>query len=170
MAVFVIWCIWLDQLLHLSLMVLHSLYATVLLSAPWLTHLMQLGSKPNLVYNVSRGGLGLCRLSLHSPAAYIASAIASDCSSPQSKHLLHAIDLFNASVSTIDELTNTTITTSKLTQNLLSAKLEDQQFTKLFVNASLPDRARSLSLTWHLPQGSTFILIPLSFKLPLSGG
>ena len=29
---------------------------------------------------------------------------------------------------------------SKLTQNLLSVKLKDQQFTKLFVNASLPDR------------------------------
>ena len=83
----------------------------------------------------------------------------SDCSSPQSKHLLHAIDLFNASVSTMDELTITSITTAKLTQKLLSAKLEDQQFTKLFANASLPDRAHLLS-----------ILIPLSFKLPLSGG
>ena len=92
--------------------------------------------------SLSRGGLGLRRPSLHSPAAYIASAIASDCSSPQSKHLLHAIELFNASVSTIDELTITTITTSKLTQKLLSAKLEDQQFTKLFANASLLDRAR----------------------------
>ena len=92
--------------------------------------------------SLSCGGLGLRRLSPHSPAAYIASAIASNCSSPQSKHLLHAIELFNASVSTIDELTIATITTSKLTQKLLSAKLEDQQFTKLFSNASLLDRAR----------------------------
>ena len=95
--------------------------------------------------SLSCGGFGLRRLSLHSPAAYIASAIASD--SPQSKHLLHAIDLFNASVSTIDELTITSITTSKLTQKLLSAKLEDQQFTKLFVNASLLDRAHLLSIS-----------------------
>ena len=77
----------------------------------------------------------------------LASAVASDCSSPQSKHLLHAIDLFNASVPTTDELTITSITTSNLTQKLLSAKLEDQQFTKLFANASLPDRARLLSIS-----------------------
>ena len=70
--------------------------------------------------SLSRGGLGLRRLSLHSPAAYIASAVASDCSSPQSKHLLHAIDLFNASVPTTDELTITSITTSNLTQKLLN--------------------------------------------------
>ena len=52
--------------------------------------------------SLSRGGFGLRRLSLHSPAAYmyihVDSAIAYNCSSPQSKHLLHAIDLFNASV------------------------------------------------------------------------
>ena len=48
--------------------------------------------------SLSRGGLGLQCLSLHSPAAYIDSAIAYDCSSPQSKHRLHAIELFNASV------------------------------------------------------------------------
>ena len=100
--------------------------------------------------SLSRGGLGLHHLSLHSPAAYIASAIASD--SPQSKHLLHAIDMFNASVSTIDDLTITSITTSKLTQKLLSAKLEDQQFTKLFVNASLLDKAHLLSI--FLPHSS----------------
>ena len=85
--------------------------------------------------SLSRGGLGLRRLSLHSPAAYIASAIASDCSSPQSKHLLHAIDLFNAPVSTIDG------------SKIITAKLEDHQFTKLFVNASLPDRAHLISIS-----------------------
>ena len=45
-------------------------------------------------FSLSCGGLGLRRLSLHSPAAYIASAIALDCSSSQSKYLLHAIDLY----------------------------------------------------------------------------
>ena len=115
--------------------------------------------------SLSRGGLGLRRLSLHSPAAYIASAVASDCSSPQSKHLLHAIDLFNASVPTTDELTITSITTSNLTQKLLSAKLEDQQFTKLFANASLPDRARLLSIS--SPHSSAWLSVTPSPRLNL---
>ena len=115
--------------------------------------------------SLSRGGLGLRRLSLHSPAAYITSAVASDCSSPQSKHLLHAIDLFNASVPTTDELTITSITTSNLTQKLLSAKLEDQQFTKLFANASLPDRARLLSIS--SPHSSAWLSVTPSPRLNL---
>ena len=115
--------------------------------------------------SLSRGGLGLRRLSLHSPAAYIASAVASDCSSPQSKHLLHVIDLFNASVPTTDELTITSITTSNLTQKLLSAKLEDQQFTKLFANASLPDRARLLSIS--SPHSSAWLSVTPSPRLNL---
>eukprot|EP00731_Ephydatia_muelleri_P024463 Em0016g734a len=115
--------------------------------------------------SLSRGGLGLHRLSLHSPAAYIASVVASDCSSPQSKHLLHAIDLFNASVPTTDELTITSLTTSNLTQKLLSAKLEDQQFTKLFANASLPDRARLLSIS--SPHSSAWLSVTPSPRLNL---
>ena len=86
-------------------------------------------------------------------------------SSPQSKHLLHAIDLFNASVSTTDELTITSITTSNLTQKLLSAKLEDQQFTKLFANASLPDRARLLSIS--SPHSSAWLSVTPSPRLNL---
>ena len=117
-------------------------------------HLVQLGR-----------GLGLCRLTLHSPAAYIASAIASVCSSPLSKHPLHAIDLFNASVSTIDELTITIISSSKLTQKLLSAKLEDQQFTKLFANASVSNRARLLSIS--SPHSSAWLSVIPSPRLNL---
>eukprot|EP00731_Ephydatia_muelleri_P033521 Em0031g29a len=115
--------------------------------------------------SLSRGGLGLRRHSLHSPAAYIASVVASDCSSPQSKHLLHAIDLFNASVPNTDELTITSITTSNLTQKLLSAKLENQQFTKLFANASLPDRARLLSIS--SPHSSAWLSVTPSPRLNL---
>ena len=115
--------------------------------------------------NLRRRSLGLHCLSLHSPAAYIASAIASDCSSPQSKHLLHAIDLFNASVSSTDELTITTFSTSKLTQNFLSAKLEDHQFTKLFVNASLPDGACLLSIS--SPHSSAWLSVTPSPRLNL---
>ena len=69
--------------------------------------------------SLSRGGLGLHHLSLHSPAACIASVIASDYCSTNSKHLLDSIDVFNGSVHTIYALTITTITTSKLTQETL---------------------------------------------------
>ena len=71
---------------------LHALmmtYATMLQSVLWLTHLILLG------ISLSHGGLGLRCLSLHSPAAYIPSVIASDYSSPHSKHLLHSVELFN---------------------------------------------------------------------------
>ena len=149
------------------------MYVTVLLSVPWLTLLTQLGSKPNFLHH---GGLGLRRFALHSSAAYIiASVIASDCSSPQSKCLSHSMDLFNGSVSTIDAPTITTVLTSKQTQNVLSAKLEDQQFANLFANASLPDRARLLSI--FSPHSSAWLSITpsprlnlLSLKLPLSDG
>ena len=86
----------------------------------------------------------------------LASVIASDCSSPQSKCLSHSMDFFNGSVSTIDAPTITTVLTSKQTQNVLSAKLEDQQFANLFANASLPDRARLLSIFSPLAIYHTF--------------
>ena len=105
--------------------------------------------------SLSCGGLGLCHLSLHSPAAYRASVIASDYSSPHSKHPLLSIDLFNGSVSAINALTAiTTVTTSKLTQKM----------------KGLACLAHQLGYLSHLPQSLASILIPLSFKLPLSGG
>ena len=86
-------------------------------------------------------------LSIHSSAAYIASIIASGYCSKQSTHLSHSIGLFNSSVSSVDALTIDTISTSMLTQKMLSCKLEDKLFTELFNNASLPDRARLLSVS-----------------------
>ena len=124
-----------------------------------MTHLILLGS------SLSHGGIGLCCLSRHSPAAYVASVIASDHSSPHSKHQLHSVDLFYGSVSTIDALTITTVTTSKLTQKMLSSKLEDQQFTELFSNASLPDRARLLSIS--LPHSSAWLSVTTFPRLNL---
>ena len=66
--------------------------------------------------SLSRGGLGLPCLSLHSSAVYIASIIASGYCSKQSTHLPNSIDLFNSSVSSVDALTIDTIPTSMLTQ------------------------------------------------------
>ena len=59
--------------------------------------------------SLSRGGIGLRCLSLHSSVACIASIIASSYCSKQSTHLPHYIDLFNSSVSSVDALTIDTI-------------------------------------------------------------
>ena len=45
--------------------------------------------------SLSRGGLGLCHVSYHSPAAYLASAIISGLSSEVCKYLHHSVDLYN---------------------------------------------------------------------------
>ena len=59
------------------------------------------GCKTHLIGGVEAG---ICRLSLHSPAAYITSVIACDYSSPHSKDLLHSFDLLNGSVLTSENL------------------------------------------------------------------
>ena len=81
-------------------------------------------------------------------------------------HIANIYCMFNGSVSTIG------VTTSKLTQKMLSCKLEDMQFTdhELFANVSLlsgfqfPRLTHQLGYLSHLPQGLTFIPIHLSFK------
>ena len=45
--------------------------------------------------SLSRGGLGLRRVSYHSPAAYLASAVSSGLSYVVCRHLHHSIDLYN---------------------------------------------------------------------------
>ena len=72
--------------------------------------------------------LSLCPSFICCMLVLLASVIASDCSSPQSKFLSHSMDFFNGSVSTIDAPTITTVLTSKQTQNVLSTKLEDQPY------------------------------------------
>ena len=113
----------------------------------------------------SQGGLELRCLSLHSSAAYIASRIASGYCSKQSTHLPHSIDLFNSSLSSIDALTIDTISTSMFTQKMLSCKLEDKLFTQLFNNASLPDRARLLSVSSR--HSSAWLFVTPSLRLNL---
>ena len=71
----------------------------------------------------------------------------------------------SVSTTTIDALTITTVTISKLTQSVLSGTLEDQQFTMLFANASLPDRAHLLSIS--SPHLSAWLSVTPSPRLNL---
>ena len=81
------------------------------------------------------------RVSYHSPAAYVASAMISGLSSEVCKHLQHSIDLDNHLVDPPDSRTPDSVdnSSSSLTQKFLSNKIEDCQFRKLFDNSTLID-------------------------------
>ena len=97
--------------------------------------------------SLSRGGLGLRRLSEHSSARYIASLSMAGMCSETNQHLLNAIDKFNEHVSNEDTVTLETIRETSCRQKMLSNKLEDSLFAQLFSKSSLPDRAHLLSVS-----------------------
>ena len=99
--------------------------------------------------SLSRGGLGLCRVSYHSPAAYLASAASSGLSYEVCRYLHRSIDLYKNLVDPPDSLTPDSIdnSCSTLTQKFLSNKIEDCQYKKLFDNSTPIDRARLLSIS-----------------------
>ena len=92
-------------------------------------------------------GLGLRRLSCHSPAAYIASFQSSGLFPLSGKYLSSSVDLYNSLVDPQDSLTPELVGNSHLSQKALSSKIEDQQFGNLFHSATLTDRARLLSVS-----------------------
>ena len=69
--------------------------------------------------SLSRGGLGMRSLSLHSPAAFIASGYGS----PSNNHLSDAIQTFNESVSPSDGIQCDGLVPSSVHQNQLRARL-----------------------------------------------
>ena len=99
--------------------------------------------------SLSRGGLGLRRVSYHSPAAYLASAVNSGLSYEVCRYLHHSVDLYNNLVDPPDSLTSDFVdnSCSSTTQKFLSNKIEDCQFRKLFNNSTPIDRARLLSIS-----------------------
>ena len=97
--------------------------------------------------SLSRGGLGLCRLSEHSSACYIASLSMVGMCSETNQHLLNAIDKFNEHVSNEDTVTLEAIRETPCRQKVLLNKLDDSLFAQLFSKSSLPDRARLLSVS-----------------------
>ena len=78
--------------------------------------------------SLSRGGLGMRSLSLHSPAAFIASLCSSGYGSPSNHHLSDAIQTFNESVSPSDAIQSDGLVSFTVHQNELSSKIDIHQF------------------------------------------
>ena len=122
---------------------------------------------------LNRGGLGLCSLSHHSSAAYIASLSASGQGFTDDRHLNHSIQLYNAILSTSDSISAIDITDSVHGQRVLSSKLEDHQFMELYNSASMPDKAHLHSIpsphasAWLPSPGSQSHLEPNEFQIAL---
>ena len=110
-------------------------------------------------------GLGLRRLSCHSPAAYIASFPTSGLSPSSGKYLSSSVHLYNSLVDSQDSLTPESIGNSPLSQKVLSSKIEDRQFSNLFHSATLTDRARLLSIS--SPHASAWLSVTPSPRLNL---
>ena len=122
--------------------------------------------------SLSRVGLGLCRLSEHSSACYIASLSMAGMCSETNQHLLNAINKFNEHVSNEETVTLEAIRETPCHQKVLSNKWEDSLFAQLFSKSSLPDRARLLSV----PFPQLLLLVSIyswnlqSSKQPYNGG
>ena len=96
---------------------------------PW-TQLTLPGCKPSLalvlgvLLSIGFGGLGLCSLAHQSWTAFIASLSTSGCSSADTLHLIRAVNQFNDQVSPSDVITAEGISSTPVTQQTLSKKLE----------------------------------------------
>ncbi|KAL5500379.1 hypothetical protein EMCRGX_G011931 [Ephydatia muelleri] len=97
--------------------------------------------------SLSRGGLGMRSLSLHSPAAFIASLCFSGYGSPSNHHLSDAIQTFNESVSPSDAIQSDGLVSSTVHQNQLSSKIDIHQFNNILIISSVADKARLLSVS-----------------------
>ena len=96
---------------------------------------------------LSRGGLGLCSISCHSPAAYIASLSSSGFSMSSQQHLKQAIEAFNSLVPTSDAVCVEDVLTSPFHQKMLSTNVDNHLFNLLLGNSSPADRAHLLSVS-----------------------
>ena len=95
--------------------------------------------------SLSRGGLGICSLSRHSPAAYIASLSSSGAVPLSQEHLIHAVELFNSLVPSSEAVSMEEVLTSHIHQKVLSNKIDNHLFNILYEQSSAADRARLLS-------------------------
>ena len=97
--------------------------------------------------SLSRGGLGLCSLAQHSPAAYIASLCTSGFG-PQSQHdFVSATQMFNSFLPPSDAINAEVLLLIPVTQKSLSSKLDDYLFKVLLDMSSIADKARLLSVS-----------------------
>eukprot|EP00731_Ephydatia_muelleri_P009826 Em0005g412a len=96
--------------------------------------------------SLSRGGLGMRSLSLHSPAAFTAFVCSSGYGSPSNHHLSDAIQKFNESVSPSDVIQFDGLVLSTVHQNQLSSKIDIHQFNNIMIISSVADKACLLSV------------------------
>ena len=95
--------------------------------------------------SLSRGGLGLRSVAVHSTAAYLGSISSSSPDLVSSHYVIDAINLFNLQVSAVDTLSIPLPMQSHL-QHELSQRIENCQFSALYDTSSLADRARPFRL------------------------
>ena len=96
--------------------------------------------------SLSRGGLGLRSVAVHSTAAYLGSVSSSSPDLASSQYVIDALNLFNLQVSAEDTVSIPLPTKSHF-QHDLSQRIENCQFHALYNYGSLADRARLLSIS-----------------------
>ncbi|KAL5477585.1 hypothetical protein EMCRGX_G024399 [Ephydatia muelleri] len=96
--------------------------------------------------SLSRGGLGLRSVAVHSTAAYLGSVSSSSPDLASSHYVIDALNLFNLQVSAEDTVSIPLPTKSHF-QHDLSQRIENCQFHALYNSGSLADRARLLSIS-----------------------
>ena len=93
------------------------------------------------------GGLGLCSVSLHAAAAFIASLASSGYCSADYIHLQQAVVAFNSQVSLPNAISVISVLASSTpTQKVLSGMIENQLFSTLLESSSHANRTRLLSV------------------------
>ena len=103
------------------------------------------------------GGLGLCSLSCHAAAAYIALLSLSGLGQSNNHHLQQAVIAYNSKVSSQHAITAESALVSPTTQRELSSKIDEDQFKSL-LGASCPaDKARLLSVS--APHSSSWVSV-----------
>ena len=113
------------------------------------------------------GGLGLCSLSHHSCAAFIASLSTSGCSNADNVHLQQAIIQFIDQVSTSDAITAEVVSSTPVTQRSLSKKLECHLLNSLLGASCMADRAHLLSVSASHAASWLFVTPSLALGLHL---
>ena len=102
--------------------------------------------------SLSRGGLGLRLLALHSTAAFIASINTAGLTSPSDNFLVEAV--YNMPVPPESAVDVDSLATTPCRQHTLLATLESTQFNSLLTESSTADKAHLLSVS--LPHASAW--------------
>ena len=114
--------------------------------------------------SLGRGGLGICSLSRHSLAAYIASLSSSGDGPLSQAHLIHAVELFNSLVPSSEAVSMEEVLTSHIHQKVLSNKIDNHLFNILYEQSSAADRAL---LSVSSPHAASWVtVIGLCLRVP----